>query len=155
MLCWSPWQQLGRQQQKIALCSSRWTELECDVYSPTITRRYCHVTGLFHSVDHLIDIQKRSMNHCSALTKSQTPFRGSQVFISKWWVSNICRHCCKERLGINKPAKFGSVTSYASKIKAPQSWQTFADVCMATGKFVPLTIQTAVKFRDFEEPNLR
>jgi len=55
------------------------------------------------------------------------------------------------------PSNLGKVPSLFERdlSKTNAKLPNFTDVCMVGGKFVPTTIQTSVKFRDFVEQYLR
>ena len=54
------------------------------------------------------------------------------------------------------PSNLGKVPSLFERdlLKTNAKSPNFSDVCMVGGKFVPPTIQTSVKFRDFMEQYL-
>ena len=64
-------------------------------------------------------------------------------------LGKIRRHHWKERLNISNNAKFESDTSQAIEDIASQSCETLLRL-YGGGKFVPFTIQTSIKFRDFK-----
>ena len=55
------------------------------------------------------------------------------------------------------PSNLSKVPSLFERdlLKTNAETPNFTDVCMVGGKFVPPTIQTSVKFRDFVEQYLR
>ena len=88
-------------------------------------------------------------------SQRKQPFTTSTFLQIKDQLATSVDNVAKSALELINLPSMEVTLNQRAKMKAPQSWQRFADVCTASGKFVPLTIQTAVKFRDFEEANLR
>ena len=68
-------------------------------------------------------------------------------------LGKIRRHHWKERLNISNNVKFESDTSQAIEDIASQSCETLRRLYGGGGgggKFMPFTIQTSIKFRDFK-----